>query len=193
MELFPTKLPASKIPRTVLSCSSESFLRQKIECRYHFKDVKAQKIVLMKSFPKYYRCLDINFDFKRGPALSKIKQVKTIEHFRYISRENESFDRREQGILKPIRNLLQTKRKSINSPNVIYLPDVLYPDGLVSRMHISRFFPRIRQLSTCIFAKTFYQGEFTGVSSRLSEKQMLKHYQYFWNALTYLQSLTLVH
>jgi len=80
--------------------------------KYGLVEKQAERVVLLKYFPKYYRRLDINnFYFKRGSVLPKLKQIKTIENFQYNSVGVDS-----KKISKLTRILLQTKRKSIRFP-----------------------------------------------------------------------------
>jgi len=176
--------PQSKIPRAVIT-SPESFLEQRIKDNNPLTLFNPTKAVLLKYYPKYYRRLYINSSFKTNSILSKVKQVKTIQDFRYVREWDDP--NHPKTLFKLIRILLQTKRKSIQSPGVLYCPNRHDSDCLVHGMDICHLFPRIKQLSAWTFTQGLDLERNTDYSSRLVQKRILKAHQYFWDALRYLK------
>ena len=171
-----------KIPRTITF--SENFLKEKIENKYDLESFGATKTVLLKYCLKYYHHLEIDSDFKSISAFSKVKQVKTIDHFRY-----------EIGFLnlrrryKLTRTLLKTKRKSIKFPNVVTRGyRNLNPTKMVHEMDICRVFPRIKTLSASTLQDLISQQN-KDFSPFLFQRKTLKLHQHFWSALAHLKNL----
>jgi len=145
-------------------------------------DAKANKAVLMKYYPKYYRRLLVDKHCRRRPVLSKVKQVKSVQDFRYVMQFGGL---RMKQIVNLIRDMLLTKRKSLKFPHVTG-PSPNYENCLKHEMEICRQFPRIKQLLIVINGHYLDQD-----IPYLLQKRDLKRYQHFWNALPCLKNLTL--
>jgi len=78
-----------KIPTNQVIPNYELSLQQKLQVKYDFPPAnraycngsKSIEVAILKYYPKYYYSLHLDENYRRKKVFSRIKQIKTLDHF----------------------------------------------------------------------------------------------------------------
>ncbi len=180
-----------KIPSNQVIPHLENSLQKKIETKYSFLPYESRgwnstkstpnQFALLKYYPKYYHCLELDKDPKPWPLLSKIRQIKTLHHFKYPY-ESKDIQNKKETIIKTLKRLLRNKRKSLKTLPVVEINS----SEKNCLMEMCSFFSSVKTLEMNL-PRSFFPKVKHDYIPRSLEKEIEKTYGNFWHTLKHVQ------
>ena len=177
--------------RNMIKLKTLHYPEPRLTKRYSLLDktgnCNAEQICLLKYFPKYYKRLYPKISMKDWPFLTKLRLVKTIEHFArsQVGNISDAQNRKDFQFLE--QKIFRNKRKSAKS-----LPQFRTQGfSLQAKPQISRFFPKVTSLDLFGIRDLNFNGREVVFMDRMLEQKIQRCYNYFWKGFRNLKHLEL--